>query len=258
MTADRMSACRIARQVLLSPRGCSRLKDCAHAGRRPPRAFAVRPVPGLDGGGRKVRTERSERDDRRDGHAGWPVRRCAPSCSRASMSAGSSSTPTRKAGRATNSRRNPSVALLFSLEVAAAADPDRGNGRARHRCRGRCLLRVPAADFPPGCLGLPAVAAAGEPGGSGRAAGGDGTALPGRRFPGRTIGPAIGCCRKGLNSGRICRIVCMTGRFTAGRRTGAGSRANCSPSLACRCTSNVLATATQTCIALDARPDRRS
>ena len=73
---------------------------------------------------------------------------------------------------------NPQASLLFHWKSLQPPDPDRGRGRERHRRGGGRLLPVAPADFAVGGLGVAAVASVGEANNFGRAACGDGGALP--------------------------------------------------------------------------------
>ena len=89
------------------------------------------------------------------------------------------------------------------LEALRRQRPHRGSGRARHRRRGRCLLRLPRARLAPRRLGQPAVARRWKAASRWR-----------RRWRNTTVkfgigeiprppnsGPASACCRSGSSSG---------------------------------------------------------
>ena len=115
---------------------------------------------------------------------------------------------------------NPNVALLFHWKSLQRQIRIEGAVEAVTDAEADAYYAVARADFPPGCLGVTAVAPVGKPNDSGGAAGGDGSSDIPNEIPRPGYWSGFGCCRKCSNSGRICRIVCMTGRYIAGRRRG--------------------------------------
>ena len=123
---------------------------------------------------------------------------------------------------------NPRGGVAVLLEVAEAANPDRGHGRACHGCGGRRLLRISPAELTAWRLGVAAVASVGRIGQFWRSGWRRWRSAIRMPFLGPTIGRGIGFCRKCSSFGRKCRIVCMTGRFTVGRPAERGSKVNSS------------------------------